>query len=265
MAEGWGEDLWGTDDWGGEEEDEIVGHFMFGHTFVDYTPTASSEDSTNYTDDNLKIYNNLRLQWRSTSTAQNTIVCPFSGSKHIIGVILDDVNFTSVNIGGTDFTIGRDERVGRYKIYALLDTTNSSITITIPTQSTTDGLSKFRIGRIVFLDTVITLRMNVSWPYDYSAAKPYKVNEMESGGRQKVKLGDYKVFQCGFRFNPIDADYEDDLWSIDDINEDEEFVLFENDNDTSKVYVCYRDGAIEVTEPTLGIRETAGITIKEVI
>ena len=242
--------------------------FKFGHSFTSHTPVATTEDSTDYADDNLVIYGFLRRQWRSTSTAQNTIACAFGASRAIVAVVLDDCNFTNVTIGGTDFTIGADTRVNRYKLWADKTATGSSMDIVIPaSQAPTDGLTKYRIGRIIFLTaaSILTLSANVTYPYEYSSPKPYRVTDFESGGREKVKLGDYKVFQANFQFKNMDDAYESQLITLDNINEDEEIVFYENEGDTSKVYVVHKEGSIKISEPAYGIRETVGILVKEVI
>jgi hypothetical protein len=226
-----------------------MGNFIFGYNFPTPTLAASSNYSTDYSISNANNWTNLRRKWMSSDTSANTITGTFDTTQAVVGVVLDDVNFTSCTIGGTSFTVSKDERVNRYKIYAVKSSSGTSApTIVINNQATTDGLSTFRIGRIIYLTSIITLTQNISWNYPYTAEQPSLKIPFESGGAEILRLGDYFAFSCTMKFEYLNKTNESQIHTINTINMNTPIVLYENNSDTSKVYVCYKDGGIGVTE-----------------
>ena len=229
----------------------MAGNFIFGHTCPTFTVTATSS-ATDYTCSDLAIFTNLRRCWRSTSTSQQTLDFTFSSSQAVVGVVIDDTNFTAIKVGATDYTISKDTRVNRYKIYADKTSTGSTFQIIVPTQTPTDGNSFFRIGRIMFIVSAnkILLNQNISWPYPANAEQPYLKIPFESGGIEIVRLGDYFAFSCSMKFSYANRTTEGQILALNTVHMNTPIVLYENISDTSKVYVCYKEGSIEVTELT---------------
>lgn len=239
-----------------------MSNFQFGYNFVDYTPTASSENSPNYLDDNLKKYGNLRDHWRSLVATEVTIVFNFGSAKNIIGNLLADINFTACYIQANsvdvwtsppyrypasgNLTVSKDERTQRYNLWIPPSFNYQYQRLVIPAQTPVDGLGIFRMGTFVALNTILTLTDNPSWPYQYSASKLYRVNEFESGRKEKIKLCDYKIWQGLFSFDPKEKIHESELWTMDSIDEDDYLVFFENNDNTSQAYICQREGSLEV-------------------
>lgn len=228
-----------------------MGNFIFGHTCPSFTVSATS-NATDYTCSDLANFTNLRKGWRSTTTAQQTLDFTFSSSQAVVGVVIDDVNFTAIKIGGTDYTISRDARVNRYKIYADKTATGSTFQIIVPIQTPIDSSSYFRIGRVMFIISAnkILLNQNISWPYPANAEQPYSKTTFESGGVEIIRLGDYFAFSCSMKFNYANRTTEGQILVLNTVNMNTPIVLYENNSDTSKVYVCYKEGGIEVIELT---------------
>lgn len=259
-------------------------NFIFGYSaakdnkFVDYTPSCAKTNSS-YPLSALKDYFDLLNHWRSNTIAEEVdIVCDFGSQKSIVAVKLDDVNFTNVYVQGnssdvwTDppvnqqYTIAKEDAVQRYKNGALLSIPYQYARIKIPAQSTTDGLSAFRIGRLIFIDTKIELIQNPSYPYEYEATKKYNVTEFLSGGFEKVKLGSNKIWSCDFGINIFEKDVlESQLWQLDAIDEDELIVFLENRGNNSKAWVCMRDGSLKVSETHHNIGKSNNYEFVEVI
>lgn len=236
-----------------------MGNYLFDCTLVDYTPSASSEDST-YPDDNLKIYGHLRKHYRALVQTEVTITLDFGSAKTIESVLLDDVNFTDVYIQGhadeahwgtpdfsEQFTVTQDERVNRYKLFAALTAFNYQyMRIKVPVQVPTD-LSVFRIGRVCCSDDRITLTKNPSPGYTYKAAFPNPgENNFLSGGREVISRGSYKKWTGEFTFRGNVKTNEDQLWSIDAFEPDDYIVFFENGSDLDKVYLCRKKSSLEI-------------------
>jgi hypothetical protein len=101
--------------------------------------------------------------WRSTSTSAQTLTCSFS-SAALVGCMLYDANFSSVQINSVDYTISADpwDSLGtsRRKIWIPLSVTASSRSVVIPSQTPTDGASYFKLGRIHFFTAITELQQN---------------------------------------------------------------------------------------------------------
>jgi len=229
-----------------------MGNFIFGANCPSYTVSATSNYSSDYTSTNLANFTNLRRKWMSTNTSQQTLDFTFAASQSVVGVVLDDVNFASVKVGGTDFTVASDARVNRYKLYADKTSAGATYQIIVPNQTATDGLSYFRIGRILFVTNSgrIIPQRNISWPYPYTAVQPHSKVAFESGGIEVINLGDYFAFSCTMKFTYADLTTEGQILTLNTVPMNVPIVLYENNNDTSKVYVCNKEGSIEVTELT---------------
>ncbi len=252
-----------------------MANFIFGYTFTAYSAVASSEDS-NYPGTNLSIYGFTKRHFRSLVSTAVTIVFDFTTAKALAGVMLHDINFTDVFIEGnaTDswgspafsqqFTPAKDERTERYKLYATLTGFNYRyMRLRIPAQTPVDGLSVFKIGTVVCLDTILEISESPDWSYDYSADEEIKVNEFESGGDERVNLGDL-IWRGSFSFNPYIRTNEGELWTLNSIKKDENLVFFENLGDVSKVYLCRRDTKIKVTWHTPKAVRTNRLEFKEI-
>lgn len=257
-------------------------NFLFGYSankdnkFVDYTPVADSQD-TNYPASNLKDYHHLKRHWRSLVTTEVKIVCDMAAAKTLMAVMLDDLNFTSVYIEGSAdnvtypfsqlFTISKDERVDRYKAYLVLTGFNYRyLRVRIPAQTPTDGLSAFRIGRVIALDTQLELPINPSYPYDYEAPKKYKKIEFESGGIEKINTGSNKIWHGDFGIEVFVRDTEGStLWQLDAIDEDQLLVFYENRGATNKAYICMRDNSLKVSETYYNIGKTGSYEFQEIV
>ena len=241
--------------------------------------TVSSED-VSYPKANMLDLGHLRRHYRSSVITEVTIVIDFLTAKACKLAFLNDVNFTDVYIQGNatntwtspsfnqQYAISQDKRVQRYKLCAILTGFNYRyMRIKIPAQTPIDGLSAFRIGSLFVTDTaLLTLSKNPSHPYEYQApkAKPY-VTEFLSGGAEKINRGDIKIWQGSFGFNYYERTAEDDLWSLDALDEDEYLIFYENMNDTSKGYLCQRDGAIRVSWDRPKTLNIANLTFKETV
>jgi len=241
---------------------EIKGNFFFGYNTI-LTPsmlTVSSEDA-NYPKANMLDLGHLRRHYRSTVITEVTIVIDFSTAKAIKLVFLNDVNFTNVYIQGNttntwtsppfsqQFTISKDARTNRYKLCAILmDFNYQYMRIRIMGQTPTDGLSVFRIGTLFATEAILELSRNPSHPYEYQApkAKP-QIIQFLSGTVEKVGRGDIKIWEGSFGFNLYERSKEDEIWTLDAIDEDDYLVFYENLGDTSKGYLCQRDGSVRIS------------------
>lgn len=233
-----------------------MANFSFGYNFVSGTDATSSVDSA-YPLSNIAVYDHLKWQWRSLVSTQVTITRDFGTAQTLNAVMLNDVNFASVYIEGSannstwpfsqSFTVSKDERVQRYKLYAALTGFNYRyLRIRMPAQTPTDGLTVFRMGTLVCLNTVLTMSENPDYPYDYSADEKMKTTEFESGGYEDINLGDI-YWEGSFGFKTYAQTNEADFWTLNSLKKNAFLVFYENNADTSKAYLCKRRTAISVS------------------
>jgi hypothetical protein len=253
-------------------------HFYFVKkvNFLSYTPVASPAPDPVYDATNLYNYGSITRCFKSTSTSAQSIVLDTGGTNTIIGVMLDYVNFTSgVLIQGnasdswgtptydSTNTVSLDYRVNRYKIYK--DSTNWScrfIRVYIPSQTVTDG-TNFRIGRITILGAKTEPSQNPFYPYSYEAAKRYIVNEFESGSEEVIKIGSHKIWKCEFGIDYLKDANEQEWWDLDNNDEDQLMVVYENCTDTSKCYICQKSGTFSIEEIGYGVKKFSNFILKE--
>lgn len=228
-----------------------MGNVIFSPNNPTFTVSATSS-ATDYSCSNLSNFTNLRRCWRSTSIAQQTLDFTFASSQSIVGVVVDDTNFISITVGGTANTLTKDTWVNRYKKYSDKTSTGSTFQIIIPNQTPTDGASYFRIGRILFVTSAnkILLNQNISWPLPRTSEQPFVKTPFESGGVEIIKLGDYFAFSCTMKFNYANRSTEEQVKVINTVPMNVPIVLYENNTDTSQVYVCYKEGSISSSELT---------------
>ena len=256
-----------------------MGNFIIGYDFASYTIKSFSDENSNYPSSNLKLYSHLRRCAQTNTTAELTIVLDFSSALAAVGVMLDDVNFASAYVAGhtsdswadPDFpeqaiTIGEDDRVGRYKAHVALAAFNYRyMRVRVPNQAATDGAGAFRIGRLVILDTILTLAQNPAYGYDTKVDSPVRVNDFISGGHESVELGDYLEWSGSFSWNAISDANLDDVTDISLIRKNRPIVFYENAGDTSRVYVCRREESVMVTSKGPGIFQASTHKLREII
>lgn len=255
-----------------------MGNFIFGYDFTDYTITSFSDENADYPSSNLKLYGYLRRQCRSTTTAELTIVLDFTTATAVDAVVLDDVNFDEAYIAGhatndwgapsfaeVKLDISQDARVERYKIYKALTAFNYRyMRVRVPNQTATDGLSLFRIGRLVVLDTTLTLGQNPG-DYEYQIDAPVKYQDFTAGGQEAVSLGSYAAWEGSFSWNAMDDTHESDMQTISNIARSELIAFYENRSDDEAVYIARRQKAFGLKFLASDVVLAGTITLKEVI
>lgn len=249
--------------------------FIGRAAFLDYTPTSSPTAHTDFPVTNLKEYGSIAMSCKSPDTTQNfSIVIDKGSATQSVGVLIDDVNFTSAKLwhgSAADttanlaaITITLDERTQRYRYF--YDNTHSDryIRIYVPSgQTTTDSTNYYRIGRVVVGTTNIELIRNIFYPYVMTAPKKYATIEFESGSEEVVNLGSYKIFQCEFGVGAMTGTEAQQWWTLDANDEDQLMVMYENEADTSKAYVVQRKGSVAMQEISHNVYSFGTYVLKE--
>jgi len=259
-----------------------MGNFILGTGILDYTPTISSPDN-GYPASNVKIYNCLKAHCRSaTSAATVYLVLDFGSAKVAARLLLNDVNFTSCHIEGSNdpnfgaipfrypaagsLAVPKDGAVQRYKADVPLAGFNYRyLRVVIPAQAVTDGIGVFRLGTAVVVAASTELTESYVWPYRKKAEYPKPIEiPFQSGGRDLIETGDLKQWSCRFGVDYLKAN-EEELWTVDAIKPTDYLIFAENRGDASKAYLCRKLSAIEVEETDLGLVKVSVIEFEEVI
>lgn len=251
--------------------------FTFGYVLAEPDSETPSSQDTGYPWTNAKIYSALKIHYRALVQTEVTIVCNFGADQSLVGLMLEDVNFTSVTIQGNatnvwtspspsfsqDFTISKNPEVQRYNIWCALTAFNYAfLRIKIPTQTPID-LSVFRIGRRTFIGTAI--EQSPTFGFSEGGAYPEPtINEFKSGRKEKISNGSYKIWSGDFTFDVTTAESAD-LWTLDSVEPDDYIAFYKNFGDTSACYLCQKETPLTLGWPNYQMRQSNAITLREVV
>lgn len=258
-----------------------MGNFQIWEDYIELTDsmiTLSSEDSNlDYSKNQMLDLAHLRRHTRTAVKTEVTIDINFGSTKAIKAVFLNDINFTDIYIegstNGTDwvfsqqFTISKDKKVNRYKIHAALTGFYYQyMRIRITAQDPVDGLSIFRIGTLMCTENIFTFTQNPTYPYRYRASYPEPLEvKFPDGGFEQVSQGSYKKWTGEFGFDLNVKENELELWTLDAIDITAYLVFYENNNDSSKAYLCKKKEPLEIQWSSYKIIKTNLYIFEEVI
>jgi hypothetical protein len=93
--------------------------------------------------------------WRSTGLAEQSGVIAFDGgSQDVVALVVYAANFNQIEINGTLYTMQIDFD-GMYKMFKEVTISDDAIPFTIPAQTPSDGVGHYRLGRLLFVKTLI--------------------------------------------------------------------------------------------------------------
>lgn len=236
---------------------------------------------------NVMNHSHLKRRWRMDSYTESdtnpVMRFDLSSAQTVAAVVLDDVNFSKVNIKGhgsdlsdnwaaADFettaqTVSQDAQTGRYKIYIPLTAFNYQfLAIIVPTASSPVGTytSKIEIGRVVLLDTATEFSKTMSYGYERGAERAYDEIELKSGHTERETLGPIR-WVGRLNFSHRTTTEESDLTTFNNMDIGSTLIFYENNGDTSKVYVCERDTNYMGTVIANGVVKGSTIRLKEKI
>ena len=187
--------------------------------------------------------------WRSTSTSTQTLTFTFTGSTAVVGAVLYDANFTSATVGGVGRTLSADKFdslvTDRYKIFVPFTATASSQTVTIPSQTPTDGASYFKLGKVHFLTAYTELQQNPKPEMPIVQVDPQLTAGDENGAV-------YESMAKGPGFIRNDWSWlggftsATELFSTMKIGRDHIFLLYFNLGSDAEVYYMQRTGEVSI-------------------
>lgn len=253
------------------------------------TNIYARSESSGFSKVNVMDYWHLKRRFRAadlTKSAVNPLLRIDMTTAHtIVAVMLNDVNFDKVRIfghatdlganwagatfdSGADHSVSLNTQINRYNIYIPLTAFNYRwLAITTPAAASAVGsyLTYWEVGSVVLLDSVTTLSKNMAYGYKRQASKAYQDIILAHGGGERISLGDQRKWEADIVFGNRILTDETELWTIDNYNIGIPLIFYENDGDTSKVYLCLRDDAYEGTIEADNIVKGNIIRFKELI
>jgi len=253
-------------------------------TVIESAVTVQST-ATGFNKVNVMNHAYLKRRWRmdalTKSDTNPVMYFDMSSAQTVAAIVLDDVNFDKVIIKGhatslttdwtaasfttTTLTVSKDMQTDRYKIYIPLTSFNFRwLAIIVPTTATAVGsyTSKWEIGRVVLMDTATEFSRNMSVGYERGAERAYSELELASGHLERNIEGEIK-WTGTLYFNYRKGAEENDLTTLNNMDIGATLVFYENNGDTSKVYICLRDDNYSGTYLAEGIVQGSSIKLRE--
>lgn len=121
------------------------------------TPSASSEAADSPAARMGIVGGRFERPWRATGTGGQTLSFPTGGSS--VAFALYNANFAEITIAGAPYTISQDFD-GRGKLFVVASASGTVSVSIAGGQTTTDGATAYKIGRLFFLTAYNTLEQN---------------------------------------------------------------------------------------------------------
>lgn len=231
--------------------------------FIDLGTITSISETAGFDDDFVEDYGHLKRRFRATGVPKSDtdflLVFDFGSAQSVVAVVLNDVNFDTArvrlhtadlgnnwgaaDVDSGDLTVSLDEQVNRYKIYVPIIGNKRWMVVHVPAAASAVGpyQARWEVGSVVALDSITTLTKNT---YSRTSEQEFKELPLPSGGFERVSLGEIG-WKGTLGFDVRKASDEDVLWALNNYTIADPLILYENNNDTSKVHLCVRDNSYE--------------------
>ncbi len=265
-----------------------MGDSIITASFVDLGTITSITETAPYVDDNVEEYWHLKRRYRATGIPKDDasflLRFDFGAATSVVGVVLNDVNFTRTRIrahagdlninwvgstfdSGEDHIISIDERVNRYKIFIPAVFNLQWMVIQVPASagaSIIDGdyVAKWEVGSVVVLSAVPTISKNA---VARTSVKEFEELPLPPGGFERVSRGSDLRAEIEVSIDQRAEDDEAQYWNINKLDVAEPLIYYENDGETDKVYLCARDENYQGTRLYDGLITGNTIRLKELI
>lgn len=256
-----------------------MGNLIFSgsYTLATNNQISMPTEHSTYPKINVMDLFHLKRCTRSSNTATGSLIqFDFSSAATIEGIVLNDVNFDTVEIKGnntdswgspsfesSELGVYNDEVVNRYKVYIPL--TNffyRYLQVSLPTGVAEVGssLGVWSIGSIMLITDAITLSRNMSYGYSKTSSLPFEDILLGNGGIERVKLGDNLLANIQIPFRIRRETEEAELWTLNRVDMSVPICIFVNLDNTSGVYICVRDNSY--TSKLVQHNQVKGNTLK---
>ncbi len=262
---------------------------IFSNDIISVADSEVTAQSTTagYAKKNVMDLTRLKRRWRMnalTKSDSNPVLrFDLSSAKTVVAVFLNDVNFDKVVIKGhasdlgtdwsgasfssSEIAVSLDAQVGRYKVFIPLTAFSYRwLAVIVPAAAAAVGsyIAKWEIGTVVILGSVDTFTRNMSYGYERGAEQSYSDISMRSKHRQRVEYGEIQ-WVATLQFGSRNTNKESDLTTLNTYGIADELVFFENESDTSRAYLCYRDDHYSGTLIYMDIVSGGSLRLKELV
>lgn len=191
--------------------------------------------------------------WRSTSTSSQTLTFTFSGSTSVVGAVLYDANFATATVGGVSRTLSPDPHdsflTSRYKLWVPFTATASSQTVTIGSQTPTDGAAYFKLGRVHFFTAYTELQQNPRPEMGITGVDPQLIAGDESGSVYESMSRGPGFIREEWSWMGQNS-YTTELFTAQKIGRATPFILYHNLGTDSEVYYMQRISEVGIRRGT---------------
>lgn len=241
-----------------------MGKIIVSGDLEDLGTISSRSEASGYADDNVEDYWHLKRRFRADDLTTNDWLLKFNfgATLTVAAIFLNDVNFDTVKVqghasdswaspsyDGSNISISHDERVDRYKVYIpLTGFSYKWMRLVIPsgTSATGDYQTKWEVGSVVALGSVVEFSRNMSYGYTYGAGKEYHDLPFKHGGFERADMGGELRWSGDLVFSRRPTADGAELWQMNRLCDmGLPVVFYENDSDTSKAYLCLRDNGFQ--------------------
>jgi hypothetical protein len=243
-----------------------MANIIISDDFLDLGTITSRTEATGYPDDNVEDYWHLGKRFRADDATDTDWLLKFNmgAARSVAAIMLNNVNFDHVQFqlhsadawgapdhDSGDLTVSLNTIINRYNIIYVPSAvvTKQWLQIYIPATASPVGsyTTKWEVGSVVVLDSYTQFGHNMSWGYSRKAVQAYQEMPLPHGGFEIANLGDHKQWIGRTVFGARAVADEADLWTLNQIAPGSPMVFYENDSDTSKVYLCVRSTDYEGT------------------
>ncbi len=253
---------------------------IVSNDFIDLGTITSRSEDASYPDDNVGDYWHLKRRFRADDANNNDWLLKFDFGllpERTAAVVLNDVNFDEVKIqghptdawgapdyDGTIMDISLDEVVNRYKVYIpIIDFQLRWMRIFIPAGAIAVGsyTTKWEVGSVTVLNTITEITKST---YSRTSTKAFEEIALPSGGFERVNLGEMR-WEGVVGFEMRKEEDENVLWELNNMTSADPLIFYENNEDTSKAYLCLREDAYEGDLIYHGVARGNMVKFKELV
>lgn len=267
-----------------------MGNFRVYKDIINYTINSQSEQDSLFPASNLKLIERQFRYTKTTTTGNNWWILDFGVAKQINSVVLLNTNFTTYKVQGdstTSFvspltdsgnlTIAKEPFRERY--YHITNPQNYSpafnyryMRIYVPTQSTTDGESAFKLGGLIVTDQAEDLITNPDYGLEIVERRSSNVNTMLGGSDETINFGKrFTEFTFSIRPARVSAEFLQLAKTIVNIDRSTSLIiafngsLAEQADNTPFVYVTRRIEDSSYIISDFGVAVVDRISLREQI
>lgn len=259
-----------------------MGNVIYSSSILTPSAYVKSSENASFPASNVHKATYPFRPWKADSAIQNEWVGLDLGSaKNVKALVVDYANVASVSVqadstatfnstggnpaygysGGDIVTaISLDKEDNRYKLFFALDETYRYFRIKVLSASTTDASASARIGSLVALSTYTTLTQNFGYPFEREIVDP----TLGEGTNEPIQIAQKYLRLTLSSTTYPSTTMASEMATLASHGKHVPLVIYENNSDTSKVYITHRTGAMNLRKVGPNSTQFTALTFREV-